>query len=280
MERRLIVSDCDGVRYLNVQGLSAEGAMICGAGAVCVHGGQIYCASRGENVVWRLNARTMMPEAILAGGPDMTHMAVSPDGERLYLLCAGADSVMMLDARSGSPLLLARVGQEPRQMTLASDRRELMIAGGGSGEVVVLSALTLERIAALRAPGPVYSAVQCGGEIYALCLGETLNACLASFSGGRMNGVLALEGLPGMLLPLGSGLIASTYGRLNLVSRGGRRVFRVLGVPGRASWLDAEGGACLMVDDMDASLYSVNLASGARRVLCCGVHGAAWADIR
>ena len=139
MEERIIVSGGDGVRvFMPPEREPLQQIRLEGAGALCARKECVFCASDWGNTVWRLDAQTLVPTGLFAGGPDMRRLLLSADGARLLILCAEADSVLLLDAASGAPLVLTRAGVNPQNMALDESGEVLAVAAGESGEVLLL----------------------------------------------------------------------------------------------------------------------------------------------
>lgn len=180
------------------------------AGALCAMGQSLYCAC--ENVIWRMNAATLMPSALFAGGPGMRTLLASPGRRRIYALCADADSLLSLDSVTGAPLYLNRAGVNPMSAMIEESGGVIAVAGGESAETVLLSADTLDVLRRLPMPGIVFSAAAHEGVVYSLSLSERLTSLFTvSSSSGSMT--KELEGMPGSLLLRGSSVTALTHGK-------------------------------------------------------------------
>lgn len=143
-----------------------------GSGALCTDGESIYCASDFENVIYRLQGGTLLPQSVYAGGPGMRALCLSRDGENLYVLLADADSVLMLGARDGMPKCLARVGVYPQRLMLDETGEMLVVAGGKDGCVYLLCARTLRLLARQRGKGFCAAASLRSGRVRALRMEE------------------------------------------------------------------------------------------------------------
>lgn len=254
MERELFISTGGGIRVCALSGEVRRQAALEGAGALCVSQEQLLCACENGREIFRLDRRTLMPQALYPGGPGVCRLCLSPDGARLYVLCGDADSVMMLDARSGQPLVVCRAGCNPQQMALEGDA--LAIAGGESGCVHLLSAHTLRAEGSLSMPGPVYSAAMGQGRVHALCLTQTLNSLLVTVQPGGEMRMLALSGMPGCLLLRERMLLAATQRRLYVVSTDGGCVLGQNAAPGRIHQLLKEEGRLFACDMLGERLFA------------------------
>lgn len=141
-----------------------------GSGALCAGQGSVYVSSDEERTIYHLDANTLLPCGVYAGGPGMRALCLSPDGERLYALLGDADSVLMLCARTGAPMLLARVGVNPQNMRLDDTGERLVIAGGRDGCAHVLCAHTLALLARYPSEGFLADAGMRNGRVRVLRL--------------------------------------------------------------------------------------------------------------
>lgn len=247
----LLVSGGGAVRAFALDGIWRERHIpLEHAGAICIAGRNVFCAS-GDRIV-RLDAQSLLPKAILGGGPDMVDLKTSEDGAYLYALCGEADSVLMFNLRSCEPVLLNRAGVNPKRIAIDGD--VLAVAGGESGAVHLLCAKTLRMLGELAMPGPAYDVVTGGGRLCALCLTASLDSALVTIFGGKRS-VLMLSGMPGCLLMQGGLTMAATDGMLYLVSSDGTKVLRMFAAPGRASWLGMTRGRLLLLDAYSESLF-------------------------
>lgn len=270
MEREIFVSTGGGISVFSLAGERLRAAGLEGAGALCVSGGDVFCAGDEGRVICRLDRAALMTQALFAGGPGICELLVSPDGAYLYALCADADSVLLLDARSGQPMIVCRAGCNPRRMALYGD--VLAVAGGESGCVHLLNAHTLREQESLAMPGPVYGAAIGGGAVHALCLTQALDSLLVTVRpGGREE--IALCGMPGCLLPAEHGLLAAAQGRLYAVSPEG--VISARPVPGRACRLLGISGRLFALDEFTGRLFACGGAGQGWRLLCIEARDAA-----
>ncbi|MGN0773150.1 MAG: YncE family protein [Candidatus Ventricola sp.] len=269
MERELIVSTGGGIRVCALSGEVRQQTALEGAGALCAAEEHLLCACGNGREIFRLDRRTLMPQALYPGGPGVCDLRMSQDGRRLAVLCGDADSVMMLDARSGQPLFVSRVGCNPRQMALEGDT--LAIAGGESGCVHLISARTLEAEGCLSMPGPVYSAAIGRGRVYALCLTQTLDSLLVTAQPGGARQMQALCGMPGCLLLREELLLAATQRRLYAVSVDGGRVLSQSTAPGRARRMLEDAGRLFACDLLGERLFACQRPGGRWRPLHAGV---------
>lgn len=270
MERELFVSTGDGICVCALSGEIRRQAALGDAGALCASGVHLLCACGYGREIFRLDRRTLMPQAVYPGGPGVCDLCLSQDGMRLYALCGEADGVMMLDARSGQPMIVSRVGCAPRQMALEGGT--LAIAGGESGFVHLLSAQTLEAEGCISMPGPVYSAAIGGGRVHALCLTQTLDALLVTALPGGGRRTLALHGMPGCLLLQGERLLAATQRRLYAVSVDGGCILGQGAAPGCVHRLLGETGGLYACEMLGERLFAC--AGGRWRALHAGVRDA------
>jgi len=272
MEGEVFVSGGDALRVVSLdKAQEYKRVPLERSGALCAAGESVFCAC--GDAVWRLDRKSLTPQALFGAGPGVRELLPSPDGLRLYALCSEADSILMLDGRSGEPLLLQYAGVNPRQMALDGD--VLAIAGGESGDVLLLCAQSLRMLCRLSMPGPVYSAVLCAGNVHALCLTPTLSSVLVTQERNGQRKALALSGMPGRLLVQSRGIWAATEGDLYLISQDGRCILEQLSIPGRASWLCGMQSGMLMLDAYSDSLFSLE-PSGCRMLLR-GAAAAAYA---
>jgi len=142
--------------------------MLAGCGALCARRGSVYAAGEEEGVIYHLDAASLLPCGVYAGGPGMRALCLSADAERLFVLLSDADSVLMLCARTGAPMVLARAGVHPQSMRLDDTGKRLVIAGGRDGCVHLLCAGTLRRLARYPAEGFCADAGMRRGRVRAL----------------------------------------------------------------------------------------------------------------
>lgn len=251
-----------------------DGQLMQGGDALCACGGHIFLASNAERAIWRLDANTLMPQAVFPGGPGMCAMCAGADGMRLYTLLGDADSVLMSDAGTGSALLLNRCGCNPRRMMLRGGL--LVIAGGEDGCVHLLDDHTLEGRYCLRMPGPVHDVLAAQGRIHALCMTAELSALLVTQEAG-MRHVLALDGMPGCLYAGADALLAATQGWLYQLTPDGLRIIRRHRAPGRCAQLLEAGGRVYALDILTEYLHVRHeslgwrcLRRGVKAIACAG----------
>ncbi len=264
---RLIVSGGDELREYALPGASPlRRIRLEGSGALCAQGEELFCACDWGDMIWRMDARLLVPTALFAGGPGMCDMAISPDGARLYALCADADSLLAVSARSGAPLMVNRVGVNPRALALDEDGEVLAVAGGECASAVLLCARTLRVLREMPMPGIVYSVALRGGCVYALCLNEALGSTLTTVLPGGARQTLRLPGMPGLVQGGAGGLIAATHEHLFCVSPDGTRVLRERDAAGRAGrYIEREDGA-LLQDSLGEALFLRTRGGRWRRV--------------
>lgn len=202
MTGRIIVSGEGKLRLFGWPDLAAkEETPLPGGGALCAGQGGVYVSSDEERTIYHLDADTLLPRGVYAGGPGMRALCLSRDGERLFALLGDADSVLMLCARSGAPMLLARVGVSPQNMRLDDTGERLVVAGGRDGCVHVLCAHTLALLARYPSEGFLADAGMRNGRVRALRLcGER------SFAPGKL---IAGQGITLLLDRLNERLYAS-----------------------------------------------------------------------
>lgn len=249
MGERIIVSGGDEVRVFAPPGReSLEQIRLEGAGALCAYRQTVFCASDWGDMVWRLDAKKLVPTGLFAGGPGMQRLLLSPDGARLLILCAEADSVLLLDAACGAPLVLARTGLNPQSIALDESGEILAVAAGESGEALLLSARSLTQLRRLPMPGIVFDVLLHNGTVYALCLNETLNTTLTTLPGGGARQLLTLSGMPGRMAVERGALVCATEGFMHTVSLDGCRLLHTRRVPGRAAAWQSFGETLLVCD--------------------------------
>lgn len=256
MRGRLFVSGGDGLRELYLpEGREGMRVRLEGAGPVCACGGALYCACPQERMIWRLDAKCLVPTGLFAGGPGMRALLISPDGKRLYVLCADADSLLMLDGETGAPLALNRVGVNPGAMAMDESGSVLAVAGGECAQTVLLCARTLDVLASLPVEGVAVDVAIGGGAVYTLCLTEALSSALSVHLPGRTRRMLFLRGTPGALSVCGEGLLAATEGRLQVIAPKGTGVLGGYAAPGRAARLLCMQGERLLLDEWSGTLF-------------------------
>lgn len=276
VENRVIISGGGGLRELFVPGLQwGKSARLDGAGALCAGQGGLFCACAPGDVIWRLDAQSLMPTALFAGGPGVRALSLSADGKRLYALCGDADSLLMLDAQTGAPMIVNRVGMGPCAMAMDEAGRVIAVAGGECARAVLLCASTLDVIGSLPMPGVVVGVALRRGMVHALCLNEALSSTLTTVLPGGERRTLALRGMPGTLALCSGALLAATHGHLYEISEDGSRVLRESGAAGRASRLLLCGKSVLMLDMLSETLLALEWESGRFTRAAQGVSDAA-----
>ena len=259
MEERIIVSGGDGVRvFMPPEREPLQQIRLEGAGALCARKECVFCASDWGNTVWRLDAQTLVPTGLFAGGPDMRRLLLSADGARLLILCAEADSVLLLDAASGAPLVLTRAGVNPQNMALDESGEVLAVAAGESGEVLLLSARSLALLRRLPMPGSVLDVLLHAGAVHALCLNEALNSTLVTVPRVGARQMLTLTGMPERMARENGCLVCATEGFLHAVSMDGTRLIGTRQVPGRASSWMTHGPTLLVCDALSERIFVRN----------------------
>ena len=254
----MIVSGGGGLRELFAPGLFwGKTARLEGVGALCAGQGMLFCACAPGDVIWRLDAQSLMPTALFAGGPGVRALSLSEDGKRLYALCGDADSLLMLDAQTGAPMIVNRVGMGPCAMTMDEAGRVIAVAGGECARAVLLCASTLDVIGSLPMPGMVVSVAMQRGRVHALCLSETLSSTLTTVLPGGERRTLTLCGMPGTLAICCGALLAATQGHLDEISEDGSRVLDERSAAGRASRLFPCGKKLLMLDMLSETLFAL-----------------------
>lgn len=264
----MIVSGGDELRVFAPPGREALTRIrLEGAGALCASHGAVFCASEWGDMVWRLDARRLVPTGLFAGGPGMKRLLLSPDGTRLLALCTEADSVLLLDAGCGLPLVLAKTGLNPQNIALDETGDVLAVAAGESGEVLLLSARSLTLLHSLPMPGIVFDVTLRAGTVYALCLNDALNTTLVTVPRVGARQRLTLSGMPGCIRAEGEALICATEGFFHTVSLDGTRLFRTEHAPGRANAWRRCGGALMVCDMLSERVFTQN--SGGQWSLFC-----------
>lgn len=255
MKGRVIVSVDGGLRELTWP-LCGVGGLVRleGAGPLCAREGAVFCACPGNRVIWRLDARSLTPTGLFAGGPGMCALRSSPDGSRLYALCAEADSLLMLDGATGMPIALNRVGVNPGAMAMDEAGEVIAVAGGECARTVLLCARTLNVLSSLPVAGVATGVAIGAGAVYTLCLTETLSSALTAYLPGGARWELPLAGTPGTLCLCPEGLLAATEGRLYAIAADGSRVLSCRETPGRAKRLLDAQGQRLLLDEWSGTL--------------------------
>ena len=142
MGGRLIAADSAAGALYSLDPAGARRAPLPGAAALCAHGAALYCASKREDVIWRLDARTLCPQALFAGGPNVTRLIASP-GRLLAVAGGGRCEALVLDART---LRLVR------RVPLPGPAADVAF-GGGMLYALHQAGETAGRVVALRARG-------------------------------------------------------------------------------------------------------------------------------
>ena len=84
MGETVVVSGGGELRKLSLpRGQVVRRMALEGAGALCAGGGSLFAASRWGEVIWRLDARLLVPTELFAGGPGICRLMLSHSGERL-----------------------------------------------------------------------------------------------------------------------------------------------------------------------------------------------------
>lgn len=255
MKGRVIVSVDGGLRGLSLPGCEAGGLIrLEGAGPLCAHRDGVFCACARERAIWRLDARSLTPTGLFAGGPGMRALLPSPDGTRLYALCAEADSLLMLDGATGMPIALNRVGVNPGAMAMDETGEVLAVAGGECARTVLLCARTLNVLSSLPVAGVAMGVAIGAGAVYTLCLTDTLSSALTAYLPDGTRGELLLAGTPGTLCLCPEGLLAATEGRIYAIAADGSRVLSCRQTPGRAGRLLCAQGKRLLLDEWSGTV--------------------------
>ncbi len=271
MKRHIVVSGGDELRSFALpMDSEIRHIRLDGAGALCAWGKTVFCASDWGDVIWRLDAKRLIPTGLFAGGPGMRRLLISPGGERLYALCAEADSVLLLDAASGAPLIVNRAGLNPQNITLDETGDTLAVATGESGDVLLLHAHTLSLLARLPMPGMVYDVRLRKGSVHALCLNEAMASTLVTVQSCGVRQTLRLDGMPGVLAMCGETLLCATEGYLYVVSADGSRVLRTEKAAGRADRMIFEKEAWLLCDSLTENMVMRD-CGGRWRLVCPNV---------
>ena len=277
MERELFVSTGGGIRVCALSGEVRRQAALEGAGALCAAKEHLLCACGCGREIFRLDRRTLMPQAVYPGGPGVCDLRLSQDGTHLFALCGDADSLLMLDAQTGAPMIVNRVGMGPCAMAMDETGRVIAVAGGECARAVLLCASTLDVIGSLPMPGMVVGVVLQRGMVHALCLSETLSSTLTTVLPGGDRRTLTLRGMPGTLSLRRGMLLAATHGHLYAVSEDGSRVLCEDSAAGRASRLLLCGEELLLLDMLGETLLVRERGDGGWRVAAEGVRDAATA---
>ena len=233
MEARVIVSGGGLLRVFSLpDGALKHSVPFAGAGALCCGRGHVYCASTRSGAVLRLDADTLMPQALFAGGPGVCGLLLH--GRRLYALCGEGDGVLMMHSGDGSPMVFAHTGLSPVQMAMEEGGGVLVVAGGEGSVLERLCAHTLNTLSSEGMPGPVLSAAAHAGRQYALCLNDRLCALVITVERDGSRNVLELPGMPGALAydRGADALLAAVQGGIYTLSPDGRRVLGMDSLPG------------------------------------------------
>ena len=94
----MIVSGGGLLRVYSVpEGRLVNSAPLAGSGALCCGNGRVYCACGRSGTVFALDADTLTPRMMFAGGPGVCSMAYACG--RVYTLCGEGDGVLMVGAQ-------------------------------------------------------------------------------------------------------------------------------------------------------------------------------------
>lgn len=253
MDGRLIISGQQGLsEYLGCRWsgiLPFEGADV-----MCAGRDALFCAAR-DGLIWRLNSRTLTPEALFFGGPRIRGMCLSKDGKRLYVLCGDADSVLMCCARSGQPLLINRAGVNPQSIALDECGETIIVAGGECAKTLVYRADTLTLVQALPMPGAVMAAAAHHGAVYSLCMDEQLSSLFVTEAGG-VRSILTIPGYPGGIFIEKDCLCVSVCGEIIRISQDGGTIRACSPAPGTAKRMIRCGGSLWVLDRESQRLYT------------------------
>lgn len=252
MEQELYLSDGNNIYACSLSGEVKRRTKLEGAGALYISKEHLLCAGAWE--IYRLDRRTLLPQALYPGGPGICDLCLSEDEKTLYALCCDADSVIMIDAHNGQTLLLNRVGCAPRQMVYLNQM--LIVAGGESGCIHWISAQTLRTEKIWFAPGAVYSVAASCASVYALCLTKALNSLLITLGPNGKQQSLPLSGMPGCLLLRKNMLLAATQQHLYAVSLDGTGLLWKRAMPGYAGKMLEAPGMLFSCDLLGERLYA------------------------
>jgi len=277
MGERIVVSGGGLLRVFAMpQGTLKQSVQLAGSGALCSGPGAVFCACGRDGTVFRLDARTLTPRALFAGGPGICGMAYAAG--RLYTLCGEGDGVLMIDGETGSPLVFARAGLSPVGIAAADDGA-LVIVGGEGSDITRLCPDTLHRLSRESMPWPVVGAAAHAGRQYALCMSDTLDAVLIAAGSRRMR---RFSGMPGALAyDAGSGcLLAAVQGGLYAVDPASMHPAGFLPLPGCMGGMGSRviccGGCVLFLDASSGMLWA--LQPGRRLLICRDAADAALLD--
>lgn len=257
MEQELYLSDGNHIYACSLSGEVNRRTKLEGAGALYVAKEHLLCAGAWE--IYRLDRRTLLPQALYSGGPGICDLCLSEDEKTLYALCGDADSVIMIDAQSGQTLLLNRVGCAPRQMVYLNHM--LIVAGGESCCIHWISAQTLRTERIWFAPGAVCAVSASCGSVYALCLTKNLNSLLITLGPNGRQQSLQLAGMPGCLLLRKNMLLAATQQHLYAVSPDGTSLLWKRAMPGYAGKMLEASGTLFSCDLLSERLYACRTES-------------------
>lgn len=252
MEEKLYLALRDGIANMTSTGEILRQTHMDGVTALCSGENRIFCADRA-GALWCMDTDTLMPCVLGCGGPGVCAMCLSPCGKRLYVLLGDADSVLMSDAKDCRPQAVNRCGVNPKSLACCGDL--LVAAGGESCCVHLFKAETLDSVADIRMPGPVYSAACLNGAIYALCLSQDMQALLVRAQGQRRI-ILRLGGMPGCLHVMRGCVYVATYGWLYVFSQEGLRLLDKRKAPGKAGRIMAMKDGMILYDPLSECVFS------------------------
>ena len=280
MGERMIVSGGGLLRVYSVpEGRLVNSAPLAGSGALCCGNGRVYCACGRGGTVFALDADTLTPRMMFAGGPGVCSMAYACG--RVYTLCGEGDGVLMLDGETGSPLVFVRAGLSPAGVSLADDG-SLIVAGGEGSDVTCLCPHTLHTSSRNSMPWPVVSAVSRSGCRFALCMNDALLAELivAGRDGSRQS--LLLPGMPGALAydEKNERVLAAVCGGIYAIWPQGLRIAGFSPLPGSAGGVGSRlilgGGHVFFLDAACGVLWA--LLPGKSLLVCRDAADAALLD--
>ena len=234
--------------------ISAKGSRlmpVSGAASLCAGRNALFCAD-STGAIWRFDAESMTERAIGCGGPGVCDMCLSDDGERLFSLLGEADSILMSDALSIRPLTVNRCGCNPQNISLCGNT--LAVSGGESEYVYLFNAQTLECMAKIPMPGPVYRVFLAQDTIYALCLTEEFNTHFAICQKGNLRSI-QLVGIPGCFGVCGEELLIATQRRLHVYSPADGRLLGRHSMPGIAARICLCWGKVFLLDAWSESVF-------------------------
>ncbi len=114
-------------------------------------------AGEAPNVEWRPDAtighhlKPVPKPSRFVGNPDVTGLAVSPDGSRLYIALSKRNAITVVDIASETIIATVPVGVAPFRIVVSSDGRTVLVANRGGrhakkGELSAISGGTAVRI--------------------------------------------------------------------------------------------------------------------------------------